>query len=64
MIFAGIVAGGSGTRMKSSAIPKQFIRVLDKPIIIYTIEKFVQQSHIDLIYIGIKPECQGDRRRK
>ncbi|MBO5576312.1 MAG: 2-C-methyl-D-erythritol 4-phosphate cytidylyltransferase [Ruminococcus sp.] len=56
MIFAGIVAGGSGTRMKSSAIPKQFIRVLDKPIIIYTIEKFVQQSHIDLIYIGIKPE--------
>lgn len=56
MIFAGIVAGGSGTRIKSSAIPKQFIRVLDKPIIIYTIEKFVQQSHIDLIYIGIKPE--------
>lgn len=56
MIFAGIVAGGSGTRMKSSNVPKQFIRVLDKPIIIYTVEKFAAQKHIDQIYIGIKPE--------
>lgn len=56
MIFAGIVAGGSGTRMKSAGVPKQFIRVLDKPIIIYTVEKFVSQKHIDEIYIGIKPE--------
>ena len=56
MIFAGIVAGGSGTRMKSSNVPKQFIRVLDKPIIIYTVEKFAAQKHINEIYIGIKPE--------
>jgi 2-C-methyl-D-erythritol 4-phosphate cytidylyltransferase len=56
MIFAGIVAGGSGTRMKNAAMPKQFIRVLDKPIIIYTIEKFAEQRHIDEIYIGIKPD--------
>ena len=55
MIFAGIVAGGSGSRM-SSTIPKQFIRVLDKPIIIYTVEKFAAQKHIDRIYIGIKPD--------
>ena len=56
MIFAGIVAGGSGTRMKSSNVPKQFIRVLDKPIIIYTVEKFAAQKHINEIYIGIKSE--------
>ena len=56
MIFAGIVAGGVGSRMKSSGVPKQFIRVLDKPIIIYTIEKFAAQKHINEIYIGIKPE--------
>ena len=42
--------------MKSSNVPKQFIRVLDKPIIIYTVEKFAAQKHIDEIYIGIKPE--------
>ncbi len=56
MIFAGIVAGGIGSRMKNSGVPKQFIRVLDKPIIIYTVEKFTAQKHIDEIYIGIKPE--------
>lgn len=56
MIFAAIVAGGSGTRMKSAGVPKQFIRILGKPIIIYTIEKFAEQKHINKIYIGIKPD--------
>lgn len=35
-----IVAGGNGTRMKS-AIPKQFIELLGKPVLMHTIEKFV-----------------------
>lgn len=56
MIFAGIVAGGSGTRMKSVGVPKQFIRILGKPMIIYTVQKFAQQRHINEIYIGIKPD--------
>ena len=56
MIFAGIVAGGSGTRMKSIGVPKQFIRILGKPIIIYTVQKFAAQRHINEIYIGIKPD--------
>lgn len=34
-----ITAGGIGKRMNSS-LPKQFIRILDKPILMYTIEKF------------------------
>lgn len=34
-----IVAGGSGTRMKS-AVPKQFIELLGKPVLMHTIEKF------------------------
>ncbi|MCE3280824.1 MAG: 2-C-methyl-D-erythritol 4-phosphate cytidylyltransferase [Bacteroidetes bacterium] len=36
-----IVAGGSGTRMKS-AIPKQFIELGGKPVVMHTIEKFVK----------------------
>ncbi len=56
MIFAGIVAGGSGTRMKSVGVPKQFIRILGKPMIIYTVQKFAEQLHINDIYIGIKPD--------
>ena len=34
-----IVAGGSGKRIKSN-IPKQFIEVNGKSLIVYTIEKF------------------------
>lgn len=40
MIYAGILAGGSGTRMGGS-IPKQFMHIGKKPIIIHTIEKFL-----------------------
>ena len=35
-----IVAGGTGTRMQST-IPKQFIEIKGKPILIHTIEKFL-----------------------
>ncbi|MEQ9301395.1 MAG: 2-C-methyl-D-erythritol 4-phosphate cytidylyltransferase [Cyclobacteriaceae bacterium] len=37
--FAIIVAGGSGTRM-SSNIPKQFIEIGEKPILMHTLEAF------------------------
>lgn len=36
-----IVAGGTGTRMQST-IPKQFIEIKGKPILIHTIEKFIE----------------------
>ena len=37
MVNAMIFAGGTGTRMKTSDIPKQFIEVDGKPIIIRTL---------------------------
>ena len=39
MNIAIIIAGGSGQRMGLD-IPKQFINVYDKPILIYTLESF------------------------
>jgi len=42
MNIALVIAGGSGSRMGQD-IPKQFISVRDKPIIIYTLEAF--QNH-------------------
>ena len=39
MNIAMIIAGGSGQRM-SQDIPKQFINVYDKPVIVYTLEAF------------------------
>lgn len=39
--YAVIVAGGSGTRMKSS-VPKQFMIVHEKPVLWYTLERFLR----------------------
>ena len=49
--YAIIVAGGSGQRMKSS-IPKQFIELNWRPILMHTIERFYSaQSSIALIVV-------------
>lgn len=52
MIFAGIVAGGTGTRM-SADIPKQFLMLGGKPIIIHSLNKFMSIEAIDKIYLGV-----------
>lgn len=50
MNFGLIIAGGSGQRMHQN-IPKQFINVYDKPVIIYTLEAF--QNHPEIDEIGV-----------
>lgn len=50
MTIAVIIAGGSGTRMGQD-IPKQFINVYDKPILIYTLEGFQRHPMIDAIEV-------------
>ena len=47
MIYAGILAGGTGTRMGISNLPKQFLELGDRPILIHTIEKFVLEPSIE-----------------
>ena len=41
--YALLVAGGKGTRIKSS-LPKQFIELVGKPILLHTIEAFISYS--------------------
>lgn len=48
MNHAIIIAGGSGSRMGQD-IPKQFINVYDKPVIIYTLEGFQKHPEIDSV---------------
>ena len=50
MNIALIIAGGSGNRMGQD-IPKQFINVFDKPVIIYTLEGFQRHPMIDAIEV-------------
>ena len=50
MNIAVIIAGGSGSRMGQD-IPKQFINVYDKPILIYTLEGFQRHPMVDAIEV-------------
>ncbi len=52
MIYAGIVAGGVGKRFGGD-IPKQFLPLGNKPILVHTVEKFLLCQRIDSICVGI-----------
>lgn len=55
MNVAMILAGGVGNRL-GAKIPKQFIEILGKPILVYTIEAFEQHPEIDVvIVVCVKP---------
>ena len=56
--IAIIFAGGSGARM-GSGLPKQFLEIDGKPIIIYTLEIFEDHPKIDEIYVACKEEYIG-----
>lgn len=56
MDYVIIVAGGKGMRM-GSELPKQFIPVAGKPVLMRTIERFYQYSH-DLNIIVVLPQSQ------
>lgn len=58
MNIAIIFAGGTGQRLKNGedTTPKQFLKIHNKPIIIYTLEHFQNHPEIDKIYIAIHPD--------
>ena len=57
MNIALLIAGGSGKRM-GQEIPKQFLNVYDKPVIIYTMEAFQRHPMIDEIAVVCLDEWQ------
>ena len=53
MIFGAILAGGIGSRMNIVDMPKQFLLLGDKPIIIHTLQKMLLCQKFDYVYMGI-----------
>lgn len=51
MNIALITAGGIGSRMNQD-VPKQFLTVYNKPIIVYTLEAFQNHPNIDAIIVA------------
>lgn len=54
MITALLTAAGTGSRMKQD-IPKQFMHVKNKPLIVYTMEAFQNHPAIDAIVVVTLP---------
>lgn len=50
MNIAMLIAGGKGVRMNQD-IPKQFLNIHDKPVIIYTLQAFQTHPQIDKILV-------------
>ena len=48
MTYVILIAGGVGNRL-GAGIPKQFVEVLGKPVIAYTMEYFQNHPEIDAI---------------
>lgn len=51
MVHSLIFAGGVGKRMHSKSLPKQFLEVHGKPILVSTIEHFETHTEVDDIYL-------------
>lgn len=52
MVIGAILAGGKGTRV-GAGIPKQFLEIKRKPILLMTLDKFLESDLFDLIYICV-----------
>ncbi|MCC8182032.1 MAG: 2-C-methyl-D-erythritol 4-phosphate cytidylyltransferase [Clostridiales bacterium] len=55
MNIAMIFAGGSGVRM-GAGVPKQFLEINGKPVVIHTLEQFQYHAQIDKIYVSVLEE--------
>lgn len=49
--YAIILAAGVGQRMRNGGLPKQFLKLMGKPIVVYTLEKFEQCDAIDAVIV-------------
>ena len=55
MNIAIIFAGGSGVRM-GAGVPKQFLEINGKPILIHTLQLFEEHEEIDRIYLAMNED--------
>lgn len=56
MVIAAVLAGGVGRRMGNGGMPKQFMEIGGKPIIITTLEKFCACESVDAVVTAAPSE--------
>lgn len=55
MTVALLIAGGIGHRMGQD-VPKQFLNINDKPVLVYTMERFQNNPNVDGIFVVTLPD--------
>ena len=55
MVYAAVLAGGSGLRMGGN-VPKQFLFVGGRPIIIRSIDAFLQSGSVDKVFVAVSSD--------
>jgi len=63
MNIALIFAGGTGIRMNSASLPKQFLQYAGKPLIIYTLDQFDAHPDINAIAVVCLNGWEGELKR-
>ena len=58
MVYALILAAGNGSRMKINK-KKQFIKIYNKPLFIYSVDKFLKIKNVDKIYINFNKDDEN-----
>lgn len=58
MVYAAVLAGGSGTRM-GGGIPKQFAEISGRPVIARSVDAFFESGLVDRIFVAV-PEKYFD----
>ena len=53
MVYAGVLAGGTGKRMQRSDLPKQFMPLGNKSVLSHTTEQFVLNPNIDKVFVPV-----------
>lgn len=56
MICAAILAGGIGSRLKQRK-PKQFVNINNKPILVHSVETFLNVKEFDKIIVSSPKKC-------
>lgn len=59
MNYAAILAGGTGSRVKSVNIPKQFTEIGGSPVISYTINSVLKTGIFDMVYVAAHKDWIG-----
>jgi len=60
MNYAIVLAGGVGVRMQTPDMPKQFINIAGKPLIVYSLEAAQNNHNIEKICVVCAPEWRED----